>query len=92
MPFTGTIVGWTIVSDVSGSIVIDITRAAGAVPVTSICGTGTKPTLSSAQYASGNNFTNWTSTAINQGDVIGFDVKSITSVTRVTLTVRCTVP
>jgi len=92
MPFTGTIVGWTIVSDVSGSIVIDITRAAGAVPVASICGTGTKPTLSSAQYASGNNLANWTSTAINQGDVIGFNVTSITSVTRVTLTVRCTVP
>jgi hypothetical protein len=92
IPFTGTIVGWTIVSDVSGSIVIDITRAAGAVPVASICGTGTKPTLSNAQYASGNNFTNWTSTAINQGDVIGFKVNSVTSVTRVTLTVRCTVP
>jgi hypothetical protein len=92
IPFTGTIVGWTIVSDVSGSIVLDITRAAGAVPVASICGTGTKPTLSSAQYASGNNFTNWTSTAINQGDVIGFKVNSVTSVTRVTLTVRCTVP
>jgi len=92
MPFTGTIVGWTIVSDVSGSIVIDITRAAGAMPVNSICGTGTKPTLSNAQYSSGNTFTNWTSTAINQGDVIGFKVNSVTSVTRVTLTVRCTVP
>ena len=92
MPFTGTIVGWTIVSDVSGSIVIDITRAAGAVPVASICGTGTKPILSSAQYAGGNTFTNWTSTAIHQGDVIGFKVNSVTSVTRVTLTVRCTVP
>jgi len=95
MPLTGTIVGWTLVGDVSGTISIDILRAAGGVPSASICGTGTKPNLTSAQYASGNNFTNWTSTAISQGDVIGFSVAAVppvSAVTRVTLTIRCTVP
>jgi hypothetical protein len=94
IPFTGTIVGWTLVADQVGSIEIDILKASGALPTSgnSICGTGTKPTISSNTYATGSDFTNWSTTAITVGDVVGFNVISSTNVTRATLTVRCTVP
>lgn len=74
-----------IVADQSGSIVIDIKKAAYAsVPTfTSICASA-KPTLSSAQKSSDATLTGWT-TGLSEGDWLQFVVDSATIVTRATL-------
>jgi len=92
VPFDCTITGWTLVADQSGSIVIDVWKDTYAnFPPTvadTIAGTE-KPTLSSVQKNEDSNLTTWT-TAIAAGDVIGFNVDSASTVTRVTLTLKIT--
>lgn len=87
--FTGTIVGWDIVANASGSIVIDVWKAAAnTIPTVANTIAGTeKPTLSSQQINSDTALSTWT-TSVNKGEVIGFNVDSVATVTRVTLTVR----
>ena len=84
-----TILNWTVEADASGSIVVDVTRANKGVPSSSIVGSGNKPTLSSAQYASAAPNSSWTSVQLAQGDVIGFSVSGTpATVKRVTVTLR----
>lgn len=86
----GTITGWTIIGDASGSCVIDVWKASGAVPVNanSIAGSE-KPTLTAQQLNSDNSLSTWT-TAFVSGDVFGFEVESATTVKQVTVTIRFT--
>ena len=84
IPFTCTIFAWRILSDQVGSIAVDVLRASAAFPVTSIVGGGNKPTLSAQQFnAAGPS--GWTSTQLNPGDWIAFNVTSATTVTQVTV-------
>ena len=89
--FAGTVTGWTLVADASGSIVIDVWKEAGAVPDNSDSIAGSdKPTLSSAQYAADASIT-WTSSgAFSAGDVFGIEVESATTVKQVTLVLKVT--
>ena len=85
IPYDGTITGWSIVSDVVGSCVIDVWKAAGVVPTVANTIAGTeKPTLSSQQLNSDNTLTTWT-TAVTAGDVIGFNLDSASTLTSVNL-------
>lgn len=85
IPYNGTITGWSIVSDVVGSCVIDVWKAAGVVPTVANTIAGTeKPTLSSQQLNSDNALTTWT-TAVTAGDVIGFYLDSASTLTNVNL-------
>lgn len=94
VPFGMTITGWTIVAKESGSIVVDVWKDTYAnFPPTvadTIAGTE-KPTLSSAQKNQDVSLSSWT-TAITAGDVLGFNVDSITTCTQVTITIRGTRP
>lgn len=93
IPFACTIDRWTILPDVSGSIVFDIWRDtfANAPPVVgdSIVGGGTKPTLTTSTSAQGTP-SGWTSVAIVAGDIIGINVDSVTSVKKCTLSLKVT--
>lgn len=84
IPYDGTITGWYIVGDVSGSTVIDIKRNG-----TSIIGTGNKPTLSSIQRANAL-VSGWTSTSIVTNDELEFVLDSADTLTRVNLVVLIT--
>jgi hypothetical protein len=86
-PFGGTADQWHIVADQSGSAVVDVWLATG-IPTApdSIAGTE-KPTLSAAQIASDTSLTTWT-TAISAGKTFGFRLDSVTTCTRITVTVR----
>lgn len=88
VPFSGTIDRWDIVADVSGSAVIDVWKAAGAIPVNanSIAGSE-KPTLTAQQLNNDTTLTTWT-TAVTAGDVFGFELESVTTCTRLTVEVR----
>ena len=92
VPFTGTITGWTILSDVSGSIVIDVWKDTYAnFPPTvadTIAGTE-KPTLSSAIKNQDTSLSTWT-TSVTEGDIIAFNVDSATSVTWISLSIHIT--
>jgi hypothetical protein len=90
IPFNCQILEWTILSDVSGSIVIDVWKDTFAnFPPTvadSIAGTE-KPTLSSQDKNQDNTLTTWT-TSINQGDILAFYVDSASTLTKVNLALK----
>ena len=88
IPYTGTITGWTITSDVSGSIVIDTWKDTYANFPPTVADTmwGTKPNLSSMQ----NNQASGLTIAVTAGDIIAFNIDSATTVTRVTLSFQIT--
>jgi hypothetical protein len=90
LSFASTILGWHVLADQSGSIVVDILRAAGGVtfPSTSMVGSGNMPTLSSAQAAQAAP-SGWTSTTFAQGDWVAFNVTSATTVQQVTVSLNC---
>lgn len=87
-PYAGTIDRWYIVADASGSAVVDVWKAAGAIPVNANTIAGSeKPTLSAQQLANDTALGTWT-TAVAVGDVFGFELESVTTCTRVTVEVR----
>ncbi len=91
VPFACTITGWDIVADQSGSISVEIDKHAAAVPNTSTdkISASAPVALSSAQLAQGGSISGWT-TAIAANDVLGFNVASASTVTRVTIGLRVT--
>lgn len=85
LPYNCTITKWYITSDVSGSIVIDVKKSG-----VSIVGAGNKPTLSGVSNNSAN-ISGWTTSSLVDGDVLEFNVDSVATVTKVTLTIKITI-
>lgn len=86
VPYAATIVGWYLLSDVSGSIVLDLwkdTYANYPPDVTDTITASAKPTLSSATHATDSTLTGWTKN-IAANDIIGVNVDSVSTVTKVT--------
>jgi hypothetical protein len=90
-PFTGTITKARLLStdasSTSGSIVIDVWKDTYAnYPPTNVDSitASAPPTLSSAAKSEDSTLTGWT-TSVTTGDVIGFNVDSVSTVTRVLL-------
>lgn len=92
VPYAMTINSWTIVSDQTGSIVIDVWKDLyDNYPPTaadSIAGSE-KPTLSSSNKNQDLTLSTW-STGVSAGDVIRFNVDSASTVQRVTLSIKGT--
>lgn len=90
--YGGTITGWKIYADVSGSIVVDVWKDtyANFPPVVgdSIAGSE-KPTLSSAVKNEDTTLSSWTPT-VAAGDVLAFNVDSAATVTRVVIVLTIT--
>lgn len=87
--YGGTLVKWSMMCSPSGSVTVDIFRAANGagLPVTSIVGGGgTKPAISSGVEASGTDFTGWTSTTITALDNMAISLSGITGVKYVEIT------
>ncbi len=92
VPYACTINSWTVLADQSGSIVLDIWKVALASyppTVTNTITASAKPTLSSADHNSSSTLTGWT-TSISAGDTIKFNVDSISTITRITLSLKVT--
>lgn len=90
VPYTGTITGWTILGDQSGSIVVDVWKDTYANYPPTVADTiagSEKPTISSATKGQDLALSTWT-TSVTAGDIIGFNVDSCTSITRATLVIR----
>jgi hypothetical protein len=87
VPYAGTIVGYSLLGDLSGNAVVDIWKDDGEIPtVADTITASAKPTLSSAQYKYSTTLTGWTTT-VAEGDVFGFNVDSAATITRLTLVV-----
>lgn len=91
IPFACTIQRATLLADQSGSIVVDIWKdtyanypPTGADTITA----SAKPTISTATKSQDSTLTGWTTT-IAAGDTLRFNVDSITTCTRVTLSLKC---
>jgi hypothetical protein len=88
-PYAGTLKGWTLMCKPSGSVTVDIFRAAdgaGLPTVSIVGGGGTKPAVSSNVENSSTSFTGWTSIALAQFDNLAIDLSGISTVTYVELT------
>jgi hypothetical protein len=77
IPFSGTLTGWVLLADQSGSAVVTVKYATYAnLPSTVDITGGSPPTLTTAQKAEGN-VSAWTVTSVNAGDVLEFDLQSV---------------
>ncbi len=89
IPYNMTVTGWQIFGDQVGSVVVDVWKDtyANFPPVVGDSITGTeKPTLASAQSNQDLNLTTWT-TALSQGDILAYNVDSVSTVTRITVSI-----
>lgn len=85
VPYAGTITGWTLLADVSGSAQVTIKKATySGFPATSSIVASAPLTLSGAQKATSTTLTGWT-TAFADGDVFEVVLDSATTVTRLTV-------
>lgn len=90
IPFACTINSWSIVSNASGSVVVDVWKAANAIPtVANTITAAAKPSLTSQQINSSSTLTGW-ATAVSANDVIGFNIDSATTVSRITIEIIVT--
>jgi hypothetical protein len=92
LPFNATLTGWVLTADQAGSAVVDVLRSTYAgFPTTSSIASSDKPTLSAVQKNENLAVSVWT-TALSAGDQIQFNVNSVTTCTRLNLTLICTRP
>lgn len=90
IPFAGTITGWVLTADQSGSAVVDVLRSTySGFPTTASLASTDKPTLSSVQKNENLAVSVWT-TSLSAGDQLQVNLNSVTSCTRLNLTVIVT--
>ena len=84
----GTILEWALTGTPLGSLVLDVWKRAGAIPtVADTIVAAAPPTLTAATEANSATLTGW-NTAIAIGDIMGFAVTSVTSITKAVLTLK----
>ena len=91
VPMACTITKATLLGDQSGSIVVDIWAKAFASSLPTVANTITAsdlPTISSAVTVQDSTLTGWT-TSLAANSMIGFNVNSVTTMTRVTVALQC---
>ena len=96
VPFACTITRATLLADQSGSVVVDVFRSTYsdfAPPTHPVSGdkltASAPPTISTATKSQDATLTGWT-TSLAAGDVLGFNVNSATTITRVTCSLKVT--
>jgi len=90
IPYSGTITGWTIATDQTGSIVFDVWKSTGIPTVANTITAAAKPTLTAAQLATSTAVGTWTGLAVTAGDIFGFNVDSVSTVTWAILEINIT--
>lgn len=92
VPYTGTITKVSMLADASGSMVVDIWKDTYANYPPTVADTivaAAKPTLSAANKSEDSTLTGWT-TAVTAGDVLKFNVDSVSGLTQVSLLLEIT--
>jgi hypothetical protein len=91
--FACTITAWRLLADQSGSLVVDVWKDTYANYPPTVADTiagSEKPTLSAAAKAEDTSLTTWT-TAVAAGDILRFNVDSVTTITRALLIIEVTI-
>lgn len=85
IPYTGTIIGWKLISDTSTTTVLDIWKTNNAIPtVANSITAGAKPSLTAAQLSTSTTLTGWT-TSVSPNDVFILNVDSNDNATYISL-------
>lgn len=87
-PFACTLTGWTLLADQSGSINIDVWRDTYAnYPPTNVDSltNSNDMIISAATKAEDTDITNWTDVTLDAGDILVFNIDSVTSITRISI-------
>lgn len=93
IPFACTVTGWVLTADQAGSAVINVERGTfSGFPANSPITGGAPPTLASQIKAENLNVAGVWTTAMNAGDVIEFELLSVTTCTRLNLSLNITIP
>jgi hypothetical protein len=90
IPFDCTIQQWTLLANETGSVVVDIWRDTYANYPPTVADTITasaKPTISSSTKGQSSTLTGWT-TALTAGDILRFNVDSVTSIKALDINLR----
>ena len=81
IPYNATITEWAIISKEVGSLQFDVWKLNAAKPTIANSITGSaKPILSNIDFASSNTLTGWNTNVIS-GDIIGWNVDSVATIT-----------
>ena len=91
IPYNGTITGWQVIGDISGTCSFDVWKTgAGIIPTIADTIVGTeKPNLLAQQINSDLSLTTWT-TAVNAGDIVGIVLDNASTLSQAWLTVFIT--
>jgi hypothetical protein len=92
IPFNATISEWSLLGDQTGSAVVDIWKSTYAnYPPTSgnSITASAKPTISASNKGQSSTLTGWTTT-ISAGDILRFNVDSISTIQRLSINLRIT--
>lgn len=85
MPHSRTISGWVLLGDTTGSVVISISKCTyAAFDTVSDITASNPPSITSANKNQDTILTGWT-LAVNAGDILEFQITSVTSFTKVQL-------
>lgn len=90
IPVAMTIVSWTMIADVSGSAIVELwkdTYVNYPPTIADKITASAPPTITTATKNTSSTLTGWTTT-VNAGDIIRFNVNSITSITKLTLSIQ----
>lgn len=90
LDFSGVFLGWTLVGDVTGSIVVDIWKDSYANALPTVADTITasaKPTISGGIKGQSSVLTGWT-TSFSAGDILGFNIDSNSAIKFATLALK----
>jgi len=90
VPFNCTIVGWTVLADTTGSAQFTVSRGTySSYPTVTSIVASAPPNISSAQKNTTTTLTGWT-TSLSAGDILSFNLNSVSTVTRLVLELQVT--
>lgn len=95
IPVNGTLIGWTLLADQAGAIVIDVWKDTYAnYPPTNADSitNGIEPEIvATGIKATDSDLSDWTTQDVTAGDVLGFNIDSVASITKIVLELYMTV-
>ncbi len=92
MTTSGIIKGWNVLTtSATGSVIFDVWKSSGGTlpTVVNSITDAQKPQLNNSIYSGSTSINNWSGTTFNAGDIFGFNVDSISRLTKVNLTITC---
>ena len=88
MPYGGTITGWDMFANISGSIQVDLKKASfSTFPTTTSVTSGNYIGMTTSLKSTNSTLTGWSAT-FSQGDIYEFNVISVSTVNRVNIVLR----